>query len=186
MLLSIAYLAKDPDINLDHKRYETAVASEIPCRVDTEIMINGYQTFRIETQVNLLDMSKACYKVFKNIAQDAVVRAADRDADGTFSDSKTIDEIYKNGKTSDFWQIVHSEHLKEDLPKFPPEAKHVYDFDVSVMVNGYMLYHGWMLFGSSQPAKCNEVPAIVQGLLQDMSNRVDSPSKEDLMVIFKH
>ena len=188
MLTEIKYLAKDNAIQPDWSKFKECKDDETPCRIDVTIIINGKHAFDIESDTLIKSAEGAScvnYKVFKHIALRSIDRAVERDPE-LFSSDKTIDETIANGLTSEFWQQTHAEHLKIDLPKMPPEAKHVYDFDVSVLVNGYMLYHGWMVVGCNREMACNEVPGIVTGLVNDMSERTDHPCEEDLKIILAH
>ena len=185
MLTEIKYLAKDPAIRVDWSKFKDRKEGETPCRIDTTIIINGKHAFDIESNALIKSVEGASlvnYQVIKHIALRAIGHAVERDPE-LFSSDKPIDKVIENGLTSEFWQQTHAEHLKIDLPKLPPEAKHAYDFDVSVLVNGYMLYHGWMVVGCNREMACNEVPGIVSGIISDMSERTDHPSEEDLKVI---
>lgn len=185
MLTEIRYLAKDSAIKVDWAKFKERKEDETPCRIDVTITINGKHAFDIESCALIKSAEgKSCvnYKVFKHIALRAIDRAVERDPE-LFSSDKTIDGAIVNGLTNEFWQQTHAEHLKIDLPKLPPEVKHAYDFDVSVTVNGYMLYHGWMVVGCNREMACNEVPGIVSGIISDMSERTDHPSEEDLKII---
>ena len=79
-----------------------------------------------------------------------------------------------------FWEEIHHIHLQEDGHKIPDDVDK-YDIDVSLFINGALIYHGWQLIGMSGNILVKDIFEMASLTVKTgMSASTTEPTEEEI------
>ena len=181
------YLARDERCELteDQRKHIMSLPQNkgrIPLKVVTVVRINGGTIMHYEQLGSVVSKYDLRYAAIREILRRLdKVEVPDNECETPCDKRETAEDVEPD---SPFWKGIHDKHMSIDGGKIE-EAPYKYDLNVSVYANGYLVYNGWMVFGSSAPTTKGEIPQFMYSMLMDgVSDSTERPTNEDLDKIF--
>ena len=154
----------------------------VPVNFSTVVRINGGTVMQFCQLGTITDKYSLKYARMVDVIKRLDLAHVDSDEADVPCDQRIAGE--KVVPDNNFWKEIHEKHMSIDGDKIK-EAPYKYDLNASVYVNGYLIYNGWFLFGSSEPTTKRELPQFVRGLILDaMSKSTTRPTNDELDIIF--
>lgn len=183
MLDKIDYMAYDQDMDIPQPmrtwiKDRSADDECFPFRIAVVVRINGKTFLSLSRYGSVSDIDKFNYRE----VQMTVLGLLDE------QHMKNVDykgnvEVPKEAD-SDFWKELVAKHFEEEGEKISG-APLKYGVDVSVFANGFLLYHGWELYGCTHPISVKDLQFIfVPGILRSMKITTAEPNEAHRKIIF--
>lgn len=197
ILNSIKLLSRDSTCDLPEEiASDSKTSSEQgwPYRVAVVVRVNGCTSIILKEDRRIRHKVELNYRLVKEIAMNLLLKTKDDSIDYTLA----CDTVRRDGELASlqadslFWEETTAMHHSLDGHKIK-DAPLKYDFNVSVLVNGYLLFNGWELIGSDRPIDYSELqnvfaPKILEGMLQGKGDlttgQIIYPTVAEIRLIF--
>jgi len=188
MLEKIEFGARDQELVDCYNKAKASMAEKLAANktklllASIQVRVNAVTIISGDWSLEIADDDYPNYKTLREMFS-ALLEQENAPTMLNMDDEKLLEPIKDDSSPdSAFWLSVSDSHYTQDGGKLPnrPDIKK-YDIDVSLFMNGGLIYHGWQLVGSNHTWTVQDVVQIAFMLpISGMSNAVDKPTIDEI------